>query len=137
MSGRNDNRGNSRNYQDNKDFKKKSGCHMGTSPKNNARFISGWNVSKKGFIALVACPAHQFEHVTTKDGELRPLKQGWERWVCTIEFKPGDGYKTEKSTHTGFFKKVNSKLYIPDLKMVASPNSPNKGYFGRSFVPKK
>lgn len=125
------NSGNNRNSSKDNDYVKKSGCHRGEG-KNGVDFVSAWNVGKKGFTTLIACPAKEPRHSVTKNGELRELKQGWERWVATVEFKPSNSYKKEKSTHTAFLKLANGKLYIPDLTMVASDKT---NYFGRCYKP--
>lgn len=122
---RNYNNNNYNNYNNNNNNqpKKKSGCTFksGSSTKNGADCISGWNKSKtRGFITLVACPVRDGLIVSNKNGK------DYEKWVATIKF----ARNFDEKTFTAFYDPDTKKLRIPDIQMTASPNSPNGGYFG-------
>lgn len=113
-------------------FPARSGCSS-TTTKNGERAgmpcITGWNVSKKrGFISFVACPNRDlYEHVSTKTGEVKAIKEGWERWTATVEQEHPNHFEKQRFTVSVFYKVKEQKLYFIDQRLVASPKG---NYFG-------
>jgi hypothetical protein len=126
------NRNNRRSYRDssNNQYTKHSGAKMGLG-KNGLRYIQAWNYSKShGMVSMIS--SQRSEDAKNKKGERLPnvcvnrSGEQLEIWVCKFKPKMGNEF-----LRTGFFNPNTKKLFIPDEFMMASPNSPNGGYFGR------
>ena len=113
--------------------RKKSGAKI-SQGKNGKPVMTGWKKSRNAFLTLVACP-NNGANIARKDGSIITNAKGQEyaRWTCTLV----DRSTGSVTTHSGLYNLTTGKLYIPDLKMVASPSAPNGGYFGNSYVSKR
>jgi|GEM_PF-2969873 len=99
--------------------------------KNGKPVITAWKKSRFSFTTLVACP-NNGKNITRKDGKpiVNSKGQEYARWTATIV----DRSTGTVSTHSALYNLSTGKLYITDLKLVASPKAPNGGYFGKSYV---
>lgn len=101
---------------------KKSGCKYTSKDKtgNGMPAISGWNVSKeRGFVSFVAMPYKNYNDDTKN--------KNYKSWVATVTVRRT--FRQEKVKC--LFNVEKKMLLFPDFGMVASPNSPNGGYFGK------
>lgn len=112
---------------------KKSGCRI-TEGKNGKPCVTAWKASKHGFLTLVACP-NNGDKLMRQDGSVIVNKKGQEyaRWTAKLV----DKHSGSVSSHQALYNLATGKLYLPDLKMVASPKAPNGGFFGNSYVSKR
>lgn len=87
----------------------------------NEPLLHGWNYSRsRGLISFVAS--------LRKDKDKRKTaNKDWQLMAVKVNFK--DGVKI----FNGFYRDRDQKLIIPDLQMIANPNAPNGGYFGRYY----
>jgi len=107
-------------------FVKKSGCkmHMRNNQDGSVQmFLTAWKVDKtNGMINMIASPRVQ------GGSETRNPNQS--RFTCKITFVNS---MRKPELFTGFYNHSTKKLTIPDLQLVANPNAPNGGYFGRNY----
>lgn len=117
-------------YNNQAPARKKSGCRI-KEGKNGKPCITAWKKTKVAFLTLMACP-NNGANLMAKDGSVITNKKGQEyaRWTGTII----DRNTGSVSTHSCLYNLSTGKLYIPELKMVASPNANNGGFWGNSFV---
>ncbi|WP_143306856.1 hypothetical protein [Chitinophaga vietnamensis] len=119
------NRSYSRGSYSQRQNKKHSGCKSQNgwvSRKTGERvddlLLKGWNYSRRrGMISFVAVPRKERD----------TANPNYEHWVVSVSASDG------RKTFTGFYNVAKRILVIPDLRMVANPNAPNGGYFGRFF----
>ena len=113
--------------------RKKSGAKI-KDGKNGKPCITAWKKNRGAFLTLIACP-NNGENALAKGGAIIRNKKGEEyaRWTATIVNRTTGSV----STHSALYNLSTGKLYLPDLKMVASPRANNGGYFGNSFVSKR
>lgn len=117
-------------YRNNRPQRKKSGCRI-KEGRNGKPCITAWKKTRSAFLTLIACP-NNGANLMAKDGSVITNKKGQEyaRWTGTIV----DRNTGSISTHSCLYNLSTGKLYIPELKMVASPNANNGGFWGNSFV---
>lgn len=113
--------------------KKKSGARI-KDGKNGKPCITAWKKTRAAFLTLIACP-NNGANALAKDGSVITNRKGQEyaRWTCTMV----DRNTGSVSTHSGLYNLSTGKLYLPELRMVVSPQAPNGGFWGNSFVSKK
>lgn len=112
---RNNNQG-----QNQRPAKKHSGCRYKSATRQGEakNIIFGWNFSRRrGMVSFVAVEAKESE---TKN-------DNYEKWVAKITFKDTGSVQT----HTVFYNIAKKILIFKDLGMVANPNAPQGGYFGK------
>lgn len=112
---------------------KKSGARI-KDGSNGKPCITAWKKTKVAFLTLIACP-NNGKNLMAKDGSVIMNAKGQEyaRWTGTIV----DRNTGSVSTHSCLYNLSTGKLYIPELKMVASPKAANGGFWGNSFVSKR
>lgn len=120
-------------YSQSRPQTKKSGAKLGHSRKTDKPVITAWKKTRTSFLVMVATP-NNGANIAAKGGRVITNAKGQEyaRWTATLTEKR-TGTKT---THSALYNTVTKKLYLTDLKMVASPQAPNGGFFGNSFVSK-
>lgn len=113
--------------------RKHSGASM-KHGKNGKPCISGWNVSRQGFLTCIATE-NGLKHIGKTNGDviLNDKGQAYARWTAQVVHRSTG----QVSTHSALFNTATNKLYIPDLNMVLNPYAPNGGYFGKCSRPKR
>lgn len=98
--------------------KKKTGCKYKQEARNGKPCITAWNYSKnRGMITIVASPYDYYEGENS-EGEI---------WIVNMTNKT----TFAKQTFNGFMKKGSRKLVVPDMGMVANPDTNYFGTFSR------
>jgi hypothetical protein len=130
MAGSNWNSNNNKNYNNgnsnsnnsgNKgEQRKKSGCQKGIGRIEGKKWVSGWNKSSQGFLKFLAFEYKDTKQVTSRNGKI------WETWVARVTFPD-----RKVELKPVLCEVMTGRIFFRDMNMIANPNAPNGGYFGR------
>jgi len=110
------------------DFVKKSGCkaHFRNESDGSVNmFLTAWKVDKTNGLVNMIASERKAGGETKNPNQLR--------FTCKFTFVNS---MRKPELFTGFYNMTTKKLTIPELNLVANPNAPNGGYFGRFFKKK-
>ncbi|MFN5416037.1 MAG: hypothetical protein ACK5B9_03200 [Flavobacteriia bacterium] len=112
-------------------YKSHSGCQSKIGA-NGVNVVDGWNYTKRhGLVKFVACMVKGGDR--TKKGTPIHNKKGEPLYKYVVNIDMG---LSGKRTVNGFWNENSQKLYMPELNMVASPNTRKRltggiGYWGQ------
>ncbi len=120
--------GNFNGYGNNQGGKppKKSGCKTGMMSDGKRRWVSGWKGFGRDHVSFIANPGKNGGECKGENGD---------RWVSMIaDFHDSTGRTWTENCLWDLDKK---RLKFTGAGMVANPNAPNGGYFGKGGIPMK